>query len=94
MINHHHNQHTQPTSAQLERWCKREQGSLSAFERRERKRVTKIRGQNICLCYIGNIFLDVTVAFCKNLNNDEELDVGVFCVFDNVFCILIAFAFP
>lgn len=89
MINHHHNQHTQP-----KRWCKREQGSLLAFERRERKRVTKIRGKNICLCYIGNIFLDVTVAFCKNLNNDEGLDVGVFCVFDNVFCIFITFTFP
>lgn len=73
--------------------AKRERGSVWVFERRERKGVTKIRGQNICTCYIVNIFLDVTVACCKNLNNDEELNVGEFCVFDNVFCILIAFTF-
>ena len=70
MTNSHHNPHTQP-------WMQRESEEVFGFLRGERKGVTKIRGQNICTCYIVNIFLDVTVACCKNLNNDEELDVGV-----------------
>ena len=47
---------------------------------RERGRENKIWEEKIYMWYNGNVFLDVTVACCKNLNSDSvsDSDVNVF----------------
>ena len=41
---------------------------------RERE-ASKIKGEMICMCYSGNLFLDVTIACYKTLNHNKVLNV-------------------
>ena len=43
---------------------------------RERE-ASKIKGEMICMCYSGNLFLDVTIACYKTLNHNKVLNVWV-----------------